>query len=36
MLSPDDIKAIASYIELLIKIEQRLQKTYNKGQLEVS
>ena len=36
MLSPDDIKVVASYIELLIKIEQRLQKTYNKGQLEVT
>lgn len=36
MLSPDDIKVVASYIELLITIEQRLQNTYNKVHPEVT
>lgn len=36
MLSSEDIEAIASYIETLIKIEKLHQKNYNKKQLEVT
>jgi hypothetical protein len=36
MLNDTDIKVVASYINVLVRIEQRLMDEYNESQLEVT